>query len=145
MLFDWYDYDRNVSSFDNFRRQFDRLLSEQGARGPAASTSVPAANIFESPEELTVQLAIPGVPRESLELELTDNVLTITGERKIEVPEGFVARRRERAPTQFRRTFALPHPVNPDRTQAALRDGILTVRIARAEPPKPRQIDVTEG
>lgn len=145
MLFDWYDYDRAFSSFDNVRRQFDRALADAAARPAAAAANVPAANVLETADELVVLVSVPGIERDALEIELVDNVLTITGERKLTTPEGFVARRRERAATQFRRTFSLPHPVDADRTRAELRDGWLTVRLARTEPPRPRQIAVVAG
>ncbi|MCK6588252.1 MAG: Hsp20/alpha crystallin family protein, partial [Polyangiaceae bacterium] len=70
------------------------------------------------------------------------DVLTLKGERKSDAPQGYTAHRRERAPIQFARSFSLPCRVDLEKTSAVVKDGLLTVTMAKAPEAQPRQIQV---
>ena len=114
---------------------------------PSGRGVYPALNIFE--EEgggaIVLKAEVPGMKRESLEVEAVGNRLSVAGVREIPSPEGeFRFHRRERQAGEFRRVFRLPYEVARDNATASYRDGVLTVRLEKAEAAKPRQIQITE-
>lgn len=119
----------------------------QFARGltPSGRGVFPALNLFEEEknEALVVRTEIPGVDRESLEIEALGNRLVIAGKREIPRPEGqYRYHRRDRKSGEFRRVFRLPYEVDPDTATATYRDGILTIRLEKPEAAKPRHIEI---
>jgi HSP20 family protein len=66
----------------------------------------------------------------------------VSGERRVQTPEGYSAHRQERAAINFSRSFALPCRVNADRTSASVKNGILTVTLEKAADAMPRQIAI---
>ena len=66
----------------------------------------------------------------------------MTAERKLTAPEGYAPRRQERASFRFSRSVALPVKVDPEKVTAAVKDGVLTVTLSKAEEARPRQIQV---
>jgi len=109
---------------------------------PSGRGVFPALNIFEEEgDAIIVKAEVPGMNRESLEVEAVGNRLAISGTREIQNPEGeFRFHRRERQSGEFRRVFRLPYEVDRETATASYRDGILTVRLEKAEEAKPRQI-----
>ncbi len=79
---------------------------------------------------------------EDLEVLVSGNEVTITGERKIREPESANWHRRERSQGRFSRTLTLPWEVDADKVQATLRDGVLSVRLPKAESAKPKKVKV---
>jgi len=103
----------------------------------------PAVNIFETKDDFLVRAELPGLKQDELNLDIKDKTLTIAGERKIEKESGEVKyHRREREAGKFSRAVVLPGEVDSGNVDARLADGVLTVRIAKSEKAKPRQIDV---
>jgi HSP20 family protein len=91
-----------------------------------------------------VKAEIPGIDRDSLEVETLGNCLIIAGSRTIEDPEDpFRYHRRERKSGEFRRVFRLPFEVDRDRATASYRNGVLTIRLEKSEAAKPRQISIS--
>jgi HSP20 family protein len=87
---------------------------------------------------------VPGMKKESIDISLHDNVLTVSGERKAEeTPAGGESYRAERFYGRFQRTLELPKAVDPERVTASYRAGILTVSLPKTEEAKPRQIAVS--
>ncbi len=113
---------------------------------PSGRGVYPALNIFEEEggEAIVLKAEVPGMKRDSLEVEAVGNRLLVAGVREIPSPEGeFRYHRRERQAGEFRRVFRLPYEVDRDKASASYRDGILTVRLEKAEAAKPRQIQIT--
>lgn len=102
------------------------------------------ADIEETDNEYIVEVDLPSVKREDINLELRDNELRITGEIKERERTG-VLRRRSRRVGQFEHVVALPGEVDPDRVEASLSDGVLTVRVGKAGGSKPRRIEIKNG
>jgi HSP20 family protein len=112
---------------------------------PSGQGLQPALDIFEAEggDTLIVKAELPGIDRESLEVENVGNRLTVAGKRVIPTPEGeFRYHRRERQDGEFRRVFRLPFEVDRDKATAAYNEGVLTIRMEKAESAKPRQIAV---
>jgi HSP20 family protein len=87
-------------------------------------------------------LDLPGVNRETLDVQLTGDELTVRGERKPVVPEQSTCAHGERVFGQFQRTFKIGVPVQGDAVEATYREGVLTVRVPKAQSVKPRKIEV---
>ena len=112
---------------------------------PSGRGLQPALDIFEAEggDTVVVKAELPGIDRESLEVENVGNRLMVAGKRVIPTPEGeFRYHRRERQDGEFRRVFRLPFEVDRDKATAAYNDGVLTIRLEKAESAKPRQIAV---
>ena len=122
-------------------RAFDRLGT---GVAPARGTPFPPVNLYESTEGYVLTAEIPGVKSEDLEVSVEGERVTIGGKRVIEYPrDGSTSlHRRERQSGVFRRTFNLPEPADPEKTEAICRHGILMVRIPKAESAQPRRISV---
>ena len=104
---------------------------------------VPALDVYEDKDNLTVKAELPGMKREEIEVSLHDGALTISGERKSETKDGNAeVYRSERFVGRFQRTVTLPSPVASDKVKASYKDGILTVTLPKAEEAKPRKIQV---
>jgi HSP20 family protein len=130
---------------ERMRRQMDRLFGtwpgSVGIRSVAAG-SFPAINVGASAEQVDVYVFAAGVDPKSLDISLQQNLLTIAGERKVDLPEDAQVYRNERFDGAFRRALTLPEDVDADKVSAAYRDGVLHIAIRRREEVRPRQIEV---
>lgn len=151
MLSRFHDLDRSLAWMDAWRRRMDRAFGEVDRFRALADWDEPWAlsdatwprvNVRETNAAVIVEADVPGMTEKDLQIQLHQDVLTLSGQRKIAAPEGFTAHRKERASAQFSRSFALPAKVNAERSVATLRDGVLTIEIAKAEEVKPRQIAI---
>ncbi len=100
---------------------------------------VPPADVYESDEEFTVLLDLPGVRREALEVDLNENRLTVRGER---VADQKNARRLERPAGRFVRSFALPPTVDRTAIAADYRDGVLTLHLPKQRQPEAQRVRI---
>lgn len=108
----------------------------------AAGLGYPALNTWEDNDNAYVEAELPGVTMEQIDVSVTGNQLSIRGEPKIDQPEGAQWHRRERVTGMFGRSIELPWEVNADKVEARLRDGVLTVKLPKAEAAKPRKVKV---
>ena len=112
-------------------------------RTSSAGVWYPPVDILESKDSYLVRAELPGMKKEDFNLEVKDGTLTVSGERKSEEPgSGVEYRRVERVTGKFVRSFSLPQTVKHDGIQATYRDGILEIRVPKAEEAKPRQIPI---
>ena len=136
------------SLFDEFRRlenQMDQLFGSSpwpaGLRAVQRGT-FPPLNVGATPERVDVYLFAANLDPKSLDLSIQQNLLAVSGSRKVEVNESADYYRRERFDGDFRRVITLPDDVDPERVEAKYRDGILQITIQRRESAWPRQITV---
>jgi HSP20 family protein len=126
--------------FDSF---FGRELmpGHQGAGRELAWA--PVMDMYETKDELVVAAELPGVNEKDVQLSITGDVLTLRGER---APAQDMSQqtqyRGERWYGRFERSVALPIPVQADRVKASYRDGVLTVKLPKAEEIKPKEIKI---
>jgi len=104
----------------------------------------PKVDIFEDKDTLVMEADMPGVKREDLDLTIENNVITLSGERKMEERrESENYHRVERSYGSFTRSFTLPRTVDTEKVKAEFRDGVLTVSLPKREETKARKIDVS--
>jgi HSP20 family protein len=107
---------------------------------------IPAMDLVETQDHFVVRADLPGVTEEDISIELEDNVLTISGERKLEEKaekEGYF--RVERSFGRFARTLTLPDGVDAEAIDAQFDSGVLEVRIPKPEQRKPRKVAIGVG
>lgn len=128
---------------DEMNRLFSRAVPEAG-RGGQASTWSPAVDVFDTADAIVLKAELPGLKPEEVEVEVDDDVLSIRGERTFreEVEEGRY-HRIERAYGAFARTMALPAGVKAGEITASFTDGVLEVRVPKAEQATPRKITIS--
>ena len=142
MLKRWYDIERDRSVMDELRRRMEGLFYDGEWQRTRMTGSWPRANLYDTGNALVAVLAVPGLSEEDLQIEAHQDSLTISGERKFEVPEGYRAHRQERLPGRFSRSFGLPCPVDLEKTNATLTNGLLTVTMEKHAAALPRQITI---
>ena len=102
--------------------------------------SLPAVNIREDEKAFYLELAVPGMDKKDLHIEVKDDVLTISSEHKEEKQEELEGyKRREFSYSSFCRSFYLPEDVNGDKIGANYKDGIMNVEIPRQEEEKKKE------
>jgi HSP20 family protein len=121
-----------------------RLMQDFLGDGTPMNLAAAAADIEETDDAYIVDIELPGVRREDVNIELRDNELRISGEIKEKERVG-VLRRRERRVGQFEHVVALPGDVDPEKVDANLSGGVLSVRVGKARSSQPRRIEVTES
>ncbi len=138
----WSNMDR---AFDNFRRDLEKSF----ASFPAISASFPSiksmsCDIIDEGDKYLIKLEIPGVKKDEINLNVSDNSIEISAQHKEEEEEkkkNYL--RKERSEISYYRTLPLPEKVLSGKTQAKLTDGILNVTIPKAVPtPKPKKSSI---
>lgn len=125
------------------QQEMNQLFDRWGPDGAAASQAFPASNVWEDRDALYAEMELPGQNLEDLEIYVTGgNQLALKGERCEEVPQKAVIHRQERGLGSFTRVLTLPTPVDPEKVEARLENGVLSVRLAKHEAVKPRKIPV---
>lgn len=132
------------------RDEMDRLLT--GFLGwlpsgtmPVAGRGHPAANLWETADAVLVELEVPGVKPDQVDLSVVGGELTLTVSRDEGVGDGVTYHRRERPAGAFTRVLRLPVEVDADQVAAQLTNGVLTITLPKAEAGKPRRIQVAAG
>ncbi len=127
---------------DEINRLFD-LARGPEPRGIFERTFSPALDVVENPDSYGIICDLPGIDIKDVEIQMSGNVLTIKGEKKKEMKAGTERVFREEVTAgRFQRTLQLPLPVDPDKVEAVLKDGVLKIIVAKKEEHKPKQITV---
>jgi HSP20 family protein len=141
-----WDWTSPFEEMERLRRQME-LLS--GGRAGERLWSTPAAGVFplmnitEDKDNYYVRAELPGLNADDLELSVTGDTLSVSGERKIPAEdEKAQYHRRERDAGKFSRIVSLPAQLDTGKVEANCKDGVLTVTLPKAEEAKPRQIAV---
>ncbi len=147
---------RGLGMFEDIDRLFDEFLS---TRWPspfawqmptlrsigveALGGRMPSVDICETDDDIVVRAEVPGVPKENLDVSITDRTLTIKGrtsdEQKEEREDYY---RREIRSGEFSRSVLLPGEVDADRAKASLKDGVVELRLPKASGAKRRKIEL---
>ncbi|MCX4245041.1 Hsp20/alpha crystallin family protein [Paraliomyxa miuraensis] len=123
------------------QRQVDALLSDW-ARPQRRPTAGLAFDVLDDGEHYRLVADVPGLRAEDLEVEVTEDAVAIRGVRKVAVPEGFSVHRRERESLQLARSFTFPSKLDPEKVEATLEQGVLTITLAKRADAKPRSVTV---
>lgn len=103
---------------------------------------VPAVDVIEDAEGITLYADLPGVPKDGLKVGVDAETLTIEADVKVDLPEGMRATHAEIAAPRYRRVFTLSRELDADKVAAELHQGVLKLHIPKAEHAKPRRIQV---
>jgi HSP20 family protein len=142
-----------VAELNTIHNEMNRLFNtffEQPATATGRNGNgrrwLPAMDLVETEDQYVLRADLPGLSDEDVNVQLEDDVLTISGERKAEQEtrqEGFY--RLERPFGSFARSLTLPEGVDADGVQAHFDRGVLEIRIPKPEQKKPRQVQITLG
>ena len=136
-------------SASDIQEEVNRLLDSFLGR-PASTTDarswVPALDMHETKEEFVLKFELPGVKDKDVSLSIIEDLLTVKGERASATEaEGENVRHIERVYGKFERSVRLPMPVQAEKVKATYRDGVLEVKLPKAEEVKPKAIKVDIG
>jgi HSP20 family protein len=155
MLTRYTPFDRTVALMDDWRRRMDRAFADfQVPFAPVGTfedpwslseATWPRVNMYDKGNSLLLTAEVPGLQANDIQIQLENDVLTLSGERKSTAPQGYTAHRRERGGVSFTRAFNLPVKVDAEKTTATLKDGILTLELTKAPEAQRRQITVKAG
>ena len=144
-----------TSATDKLRNQFDQWLEAAWTQGERAldkfglrgqGTIRLAVDVIENTEEVLVVADVPGLQPSDLHVSLTGNMLTIEGSKtNSPVAEGSTKHVSERVSGKLNRSIPLPVPVESEQVAAEIRDGVLYVKLAKAEVARPKHIFVNSG
>src|SRR5678815_4252445 len=126
------DMERVMEDF--FGRRMRPWFAERWPRTAETELTTPAVDLYEEKDDIVVKAELPGMEKDNIEVNLSDNRLTIKGEKKQEEEvkkEGYY--RSERSYGSFVRTLELPRKVQTDKVRAAFKNGILEIRQPKTE------------
>jgi HSP20 family protein len=141
-----------VRELNSLQQEMNRLFSTffdspaGNGNGAGARRWVPAMDLVESDEQFILTADLPGLAEGDIKLEFEGDVLTLSGERKVDQEQrkdGFY--RLERATGAFSRSLTLPEGVDVDGVSATFDKGVLEVRIPKPEQRKPRRVAIQVG
>jgi HSP20 family protein len=136
------------SELMSLRQAMDKLFEDSFVRPSRAlaafgEVAVPALDVYQTPNEVVVKAAMPRLKPEEISIDITGETLTIRGETKAEEEvkrENYLYQ--ERRYGSFSRSVVLPSGLKPDKAEATMEDGVLTLTIPKAEEIKPKAIKV---
>jgi HSP20 family protein len=102
----------------------------------------PIADIYENKDALFLSLELPGVDAESLGITLEKRLLTVTGRSRAVVPQGFALTHAEYRDGDYERSFTLSEAIDADKIEAELTDGVLRLKLPKAQPAPAKTIHV---
>jgi HSP20 family protein len=142
---------RELNTIQNEMNRLFNTFFEAPAPGSNGSSAglrrwIPAMDLVETDDDFVLRADLPGLGEGDVNIELEDNVLTVSGERKAEHEqrkEGYY--RVERASGMFSRSLTLPEGVDPEAVRASFDRGVLEVRVPKPEQRKPRKVAIAVG
>lgn len=125
---------------DFFRRPFGMPLWSGMPRMMEEIEPTPNVDIFEEGDNIVLKSEMPGMSKEDIEVNLTDDTITLSGEKKKEEKvEKKDYYRFERSFGSFKRSFALPSEVQSDKAKASFKNGVLEIKIPKSEEAKKKE------
>ena len=115
---------------------------EEGASSRQEAALLPPVDVVEDATGITLYADLPGVPRDKLDLRVEGDQLNIEAELALPVPQGMTPSHAEVSRARYRRAFTLSKELDPEKVSAELSQGVLRVRIPKAEHAQPRKISV---
>ena len=140
----FFDRDEFLTPFDRmfdtlFETSFPEVVRTVGVK-PFEGTAYPKVNVYEYDNKVGIVAEIPGLDKKDLEIEVTDEVLTIAGKKhSIVEDENAKVLRRELKGSSFKRSFTLGESLNGDNIKASFKNGVLNIDIPKVEPELPKK------
>ncbi len=129
-----------VTELERMRRDMDQLFGQFGFAGEGYS--FPLVNVYDQRDDIVVTAELPGLSKDDIKVNVTGNVLTISGQRKPSIGERAGYIRRERSSGEFEKTVRIPSRVSSEKISASFKNGVLTITMPKAEEFKPKTIPV---
>ncbi len=128
----------------SLQRALDARLANDWLQDQTTSEEPhPPINVFQQGADLLAIIELPGIDKNSLQIEAKENTIRIAGKKTVSYPDGVSVHRRERVAGEFDRTISLPVQLEPDGIKAEYRDGVLALFLPRSERDKPRTITIS--
>ena len=128
---------------DQLQREMNRLFDASSRERAFTAPSYPAINIWTNDDGQLISAEMPGVNPEDIDIDVTGDALSISGERKPDrVVKDAHYHRRERSYGSFSRTIQLPFMVDTSKVEASFKNGVLMISLPRAEADKPKKITI---
>ena len=143
MIYRRYSTPKIWEEMSRMQREFDRVANAMAPERDRITSVFPAMNAWTDENEEIVTAELPGVEPKDIEISVVNDVLTVSGERKaVDPAEDMRYHRRERVIGKFSRSIQLAFVVDPNLVNATYENGVLVVKLPRAEADKPRKISV---
>jgi HSP20 family molecular chaperone IbpA len=120
-------------------------VAQKAADTPEQDWLLPPVDVIEDEAGITLKADLPGVARENLDVRVEGDNLFLDGQIAVEMPKEMEATHVEVARSRYRRVFALSREFDTGKLTADLKQGVLTLRIPKAEHAKPRRIEISAG
>jgi HSP20 family molecular chaperone IbpA len=117
-------------------------VTKQAEAPREAAALMPPVDVVEDANGITLYADMPGVPKDKLSLQVESDTLTIEGELALDIPEGMDASHAEVSLPRYRRVFTLSKELDSGKVNAEFNNGVLKLRIPKAEHAQPRRIEV---
>jgi len=117
-------------------------VSRQADTARSEAALLPPVDVIEDAQGITLYADLPGVPKDKLDLHVDADTITIQGTVSLDVPAGVEVTHAEVSLPQFRRVFTLSKELDAGKVAAEFRDGVLKLRIPKAEHAQPRKVQI---
>lgn len=134
-----------LAELDRLQREMQQAYDLSPSIRGLGRGGFPAMNVGGTPTSIEIYAFAPGIDPAAIEVQIEKGVLTISGERKSELPgreDKATVHIDERFAGRFRRVVSLPEDIDPNAVQARYRDGVLRISVGRRQAPQPRRIAV---
>lgn len=134
-----------LASFGQVGREMERLFNDFWPEVDVSvmrSRAFPPLNVWEDGEVFFVEAELPGMKMENIDVEVLGNEVTLKGRREKPAQDNVTYHRHERGHGEFTRLLTLPADIEVNKVEASLRDGVLTIKLPKAEAAKARKIQV---
>lgn len=130
--------------WDDFGKEFRKMMrGEMEKMGETGEFWAPPIDLSETPDAYTVRADLPGIRPEDVNVEVHDDTVTVSGERREErTSEKENVHIKEVSYGKFMRSVRLPVSVDPDKVKAKFEDGVLKVSLPKSEKVKPKKIEI---
>ena len=136
----FFGFDRDpFATLRRLQEEVDRAVTSPAR----AAGGFPAVNLWQGPDSTALTAELPGVDPADIDISVKNDIVTISGERKLPAGDDATWHRRERVYGRFSRVIQLPYRVDPDRVEARMTDGVLQVELQRPEADRPRRVQIT--
>ena len=140
----WDPFRDLVALQERMNRMFEDTMSTQRPEADIGANWAPSVDIYETEDSLVLKVELPEIRKEDLDIQVEGGVMTIRGERQFDQTirkENY--HKIERSYGTFSRSFALPSNVDPEKINAAYKDGVLMISISKRAESKKKQIQIS--
>ncbi len=139
------DWESPWRAFGSLRQDLDRLFGAYERSVASPFNHQENADLRDTGNEVVITVDLPGVSKKDVELSVSGDNIFVRASRNLSVPDGYTTHRRERAAYKYEHAWKLPVPVEMQKAEAKLQDGVLTVTLPKSPNAQPKHIPVKAG